>query len=203
MSDLVQPIVICNEDKYGTLCHELVVRTAASASVSVSKYPHPNWETWLSARFTKTVRRARPRDYDKILLAMEALGYPFSDFSHMGVRVAAFAPLAYEDFPKVLARTQVAGTDYPRTYRWGSVTDEGPVVFINPAIHMTTGKTAAQVAHGVFAWKLRYPDAFEDLPEFSIVEPEDFYDIDAEIEITDAGFTEIDPGTITVKVTSL
>ena len=70
---------------------------------------------------------------------------------------------------------------------------------------MSTGKTAAQAAHALI---LHYETL--DAPErdswvaagmpATVTEPGDYQDIPARIEIRDAGFTEIEPGSSTVKV---
>ena len=198
MADLVQPIVVLQEDDTR---HEAVVRAAADASVGAYQFAHPNWERWLAGRFTKTVRRARPNEFAKVIAAMEALGFPYSIKMTPHAQVAAFAPLTYEEFPKALSRTQVAGTDFEHEEAWGNAPGRPITVYINPDVKMTTGKTAALVAHGLFGWRLRHLDAPWPV-EYNVFSYVDISDIDAEVTIADAGFTEIDPGTITVKVTS-
>ena len=202
---LLQPIVV---RRTGT--HEQMVEAAARASVAawLADPDNPAWVPWLAGSFGKSVRRARPVEVEK---AREHL--------LVSVRVGeaeAFAglPVTREDMPAPIRKLQVSGTDAERA-GWVLPTDRplGPYIAVNLGANMTTGKTCAQVAHGLFAWALKQtPETLSawqgaGMPFFvSEATQEKFdgfrrYSSDLSILIEDAGHTEVAPGTATVLVT--
>lgn len=199
MSDLVQAIAI--EKNAGS--HEDVVRAVALASVLawILTPEDPRWKAWLAGRFTKSVRRgtagqiaAAQEDAKAIVGCGEAVAY-------------GFIPSTYEDMSKPLSKMQVSGSEFERSGQW-IVESEGPAVWINSDIEMSTGKTAAQAAHGLFAWVLRLSDEERDhwvengtpvtFLEVPAKEIKALAKLESAVPIVDAGFTEIDPGTMTV-----
>src|SRR5690606_12311713 len=117
----------------------------------------PRWEKWLSGRFTKTVRRGTGAQMDAMREEAAAI------ITVGEVEVVGFAPLSYEDMPKALLKMQVANLDRPRgnneisgRVHYTTGTPASPVVFVNEDLGMTTGKTAAQVAHAVMAWLISH-----------------------------------------------
>lgn len=201
MSELVQPIAISK----GRGSHEEVVHAVALASVLawLNHPDRPSWEQWLSGRFTKSVRRGTPSQ----MAAVSPLNMSFVRIGE--VEAMGFEPMAYEDFPHHLSKMQVANTERPRADLW-PVYEEGPCIWVNEDLEMSTGKTAAQVAHGLFAWLLKrseqerqdwlegIPLLIEPKPEASLrkITPER-----GGIWIEDAGLTETEPGSLTVVVT--
>ena len=210
--ELVQPIVI---DRTAT--HEDAVISAALASVH-SHHTSPDldcWEQWLAGPIAKTVRRAKPSDWDRTMNVLPLLGnglFVVTEATSTG-RAFALAPMTYDDMPAAVRRCQVSGTDLTRTGTWPSTDPDGftdyPVLSINAAALMSTGKTAAQVSHALFSWYIQLepfdrvcwvhagsPMVVEDLaaPFFAVARAV------ADVVIEDAGRTEIAPGTTTVVV---
>jgi hypothetical protein len=200
---LVQPIAVLKNSG----SHEEVVQAVAEASVLawLNAPEDPAWEAWLSGRFTKSVRRATPA---QISAATE---FALADVGVNEAQALGFAPMTYAEYPKVLSKMQVANTDFERTGRW--IVDpyaEGPKLWLNVENEMTTGKTAAQVAHGLFAWLLRkseeerrawqgngMPLSIAEVPASYFAKMR-FVSV---VTVNDAGFTEVDPHTTTVVVT--
>lgn len=203
-TQLVQPIAVSKNK--GT--HEQVIHGVATASV-LAWLAHPElpaWDEWLAGRFTKSVRRGTPTQ----MAAVSSLSLAFVRIGD--VEIMAFEPMAYEDFPHHIAKMQVSGLERPEEHEWPMVLEEGagPVVWLNNKNKMTTGKTAAQVAHGVFAWALKLSDTERDewfdagIPMSILPAPaEQFAEAKdrALVVIEDAGLTETDPGTVTCVVT--
>ena len=144
MTELVQPIVML---RFGS--HEDAVRCVAEASLRayVSAPDLPEWEQWLAGSFTKTVRRARPAEYEKA----RAAG-PLAEVRRGEAAALAFAPAPTDKLPRPIARLQVSGTELPRL---GWPEDEGAAcrtrIALNADLGMSTGKTAAQAAHAMWA----------------------------------------------------
>src|SRR5580704_10540776 len=140
--DLVQPLVALRSGS-----HEQVVVAAARASVRawLASTEDPNWEVWLAGRFIKSVRRARPAEFVRVAaeaIACEEVGE---------AKVLSYAPAAMDEWWEPLRKLQAVGFERPREGRWPSEPG-GPMLVIADEVVMSTGKTAAQVAHGLFAW---------------------------------------------------
>jgi peptidyl-tRNA hydrolase len=175
----------------------------ASVLALVATPEEPAWEAWLAHRWTKTVRRGTGPQ-------LEAAA-PFSASCVVvgAARAYGFVPCTYEDLAAPLVKMQVAFFERDRV---GDLDDpgQGPVLSVNPTVEMSTGKTAAQAAHGIFRWWVaRSPDARRvwldaDHPLHVRTEltPEGWADElrRAESTINDAGLTEIERGALTVAV---
>lgn len=199
---LLQPIVV---RRTGT--HEDMVVAAARASVAawLADPENPAWTPWLAGSFGKSVRRARPVEVEKV-----------REFMLASVKVGdaeAFAglPVSRAEMATAIAKLQVSGTDAERSGWPELLPIEGPHLLVNVDAGMTTGKTCAQVAHGLFGWALLQdqsalaawaeaglPFAVSELSQraFNAARP------DAVVVIEDAGHTEVDPGTATVLAIS-
>lgn len=197
----VQPIALLRSG-----CHEDAVKAVALASVLA--YVHtgdaPAWESWLDGRFAKSVRRAKAGQF-------AALTPDAASVVEVGAaKAAAFIPSTYEDLDPTLAKLQVSGTDFERSGTWERSPHEGgPWLLVNDGLGMTTGKAAAQAAHGLFVWFLNAsadlrrwwiadgcPFAVEGVPATEFAKASQ----NAQVTINDAGFTEIEPGSATVIV---
>lgn len=207
MTDLVQPIAVL----MGT--HEETVHAAALASVlrliDGAGRGESSWQEWLDGLYTKSVRRVKSQTAMDRLVA----GTPHS----LRVTIGNASAIAFEpttEFSPEVKRLQVSGTEAERSGVWPFVGLRGPLVVINSQVAMTTGKTAAQVAHGLMGWFLRASNDERQLwvdhgYEFNITESDDLSSTPEGIEpdtdvltIVDAGLTEVEPGTYTVRVWS-
>jgi peptidyl-tRNA hydrolase len=210
---LVQPIVLL-VDKNNPASHRDSILAAAIASVDayagLKWVDAPEWLEWLSGRFTKSVRRADLKTFNK--LAADVSNKSESLITIGNARAMAFKPSSYEEMPKSLTRLQVSGTDLPdlpatvpSRKRSGD-----PVIILNGALGMSTGKAAAQAAHALFAWQLNrgYDDAelaslqllSTDLVIATAEEFTGLQTVAAGPLIIDAGLTEIAPDTATAFV---
>lgn len=211
MSDLVQPILVHKNSG----SHLDVVVAVAQASVGAwmaSKHiPEcaERWDKWLSGPFTKTVRRADQKTLEALFWEAETV--VSGEDGPEGAAIAmAFLPMSPQEFPKEIKRAQVSGLNRPRIHlpflKNPHITY--PRVVVDEALEMSTGKTAAQVAHGVFAWALRRPEWIhewwiEGMP-IDVYETDRFDCVakrsDLIVRINDAGRTEVEPGSLTVVV---
>nr|WP_234334894.1 aminoacyl-tRNA hydrolase [Streptomyces sp. NRRL S-118] len=156
---------------------------------------------WQDARIRKVVRRARGAEWRR---AAELPGITVTGGT---AEVRVFPPVPLDGWPKELAKLQVSGTELEDT---GEVPDTRPgqaLLWLNPDLHMSTGKEMAQVGHGAqllwwamtdedrAAWReagfplavrTAHPDRWAELTASGLP------------VVRDAGFTEIAPGSCTV-----
>ncbi|MCI4659680.1 peptidyl-tRNA hydrolase [Cryobacterium zhongshanensis] len=204
---LVQTIVVKPSTHFDTIAAAALASGVAMAQGDLESEP---WASWLSGSFTKSVRRVkRPVELERI----RALGLPRAEVTVGDAVGIAFAPALYEDSPREISRLQVSGLDLAHNdvVRFRMPGAFNPHIEINADASMTTGKTAAQVAHALCAWLLAQPhsvrDAWADQPgldirEASFAAPDEQHEHAGrqEILIRDNGLTEIAPGTATVRV---
>lgn len=206
--EFVQPIAVSR-----TGSHEDVVRAVALASVTAymntgDRYAR-NWNDWLAGPFTKSVRRGTNTQFDEA--DRDSAAYMTSGEA----RAIASIPMDAELLRgrKPWCKMQVSHMERER-HGFGDweMARFSAHVAINPQVGMTTGKTAAQVAHGLFAWYLslsptqRHHWAIVGMP-FDIADDQDTWRAFSGVsyqghrtEIVDAGRTEIAPNTLTVVV---
>ncbi|WRZ89909.1 peptidyl-tRNA hydrolase [Streptomyces sp. NBC_01007] len=157
---------------------------------------------WQDARIRKVVRRARGAEWRRA----EAL--PGITVTGGSAEVRVFPPVPLDGWPKDLARLQVSGTDLDDPEPPAPADPAAPVLWLNPELDMSAGKTMAQTGHGAqlawwelsekervawrdagFALSVRTADAarWRELTTSGLP------------LVRDAGFTEIAPG-LTVAV---
>lgn len=196
--ELVQPIAVARSGS-----HEDLIAAVAAASLAayLDHGDDPAWEQWLAGRFTKSVRRGTTAQ-------LEAMAPAALSVIKRGEAVAyGFAPMPYDEYPTPLRKMQVQGTERPRADHWA---DQGnPSLLLNGDLGMSTGKAAAQAAHGLWIWWLAVDDSERQEWErsgrpFSVYERSGWLfhrSLDfTGLIVKDAGLTEIAPGTPTVAV---
>lgn len=208
---LVQTIVVKPSTHFDTIAAAALASGLAMAHADLARDP---WHSWFGGGFTKSVRRIkRPIELERV----RDLGLASPESAEVTVNDAvaiSFVPARYEDSPALISKLQVSGLALPRQGdrfslhpQPGAVT---PHIEINTDVDMSTGKTAAQVAHALGAWLLAQPlstrlawasDPGLDIGEVSFADyaaagPDDT----SIITIVDHGLTEIAPGTATVRV---
>lgn len=200
---LVQAIAV----RRGCGTHEDLVVAVALASVRalLNTRDNPAWDQWLAGPFTKSVRRGTATQ-------MAAISTECAGLARVGeVEAVAMIPAPYEEISHHLRRMQVSGLGRPRVAQegWYVRCDSGPLLVVNESLEMSTGKTAAQVAHGLMSWGLAQQEVV--LAEWMAagnplgvrgVPKGEFEDLrkTAHIVIEDAGYTEITAGSCSVLV---
>ncbi|SFS51784.1 aminoacyl-tRNA hydrolase [Saccharopolyspora flava] len=175
---------------------------------------HEAMHGWISGRIRKVTRRARGAHWE----AVQAL--PGITVEVGGAEVRALLPMRVADMPKELSRLQISGSELEPDEP-GPVPDGVPVLWLNPDVPMSAGKSAAQVGHAtmILAAQLHGEGLDEDLRRWASdgypsavrqASPDTWADLhpgdDPETAwrksrvamVRDAGFTEVDPGTVTV-----
>lgn len=157
---------------------------------------------WEDARIRKVVRRARGGEWRR---AQELDGITLTGKS---AEVRVFVPVPLDGWPKELAKLQVSGTELDDPEPPGPVDPGVPVLWFNPEVEMSTGKSMAQAGHGAqLAWWALTPDQREEWRAAGFplavrtATPEQWAALAASEDlpmVRDAGFTEVAPGSCTV-----
>lgn len=175
---------------------------------------HEPVHRWISGRIRKVARRARGSHW----AAVQEL--PGRTFEVGGAEVRAFLPTRVADMPKELTRLQISGSEL-EVDEPGPPPAGAPVLWLNPEVPMSAGKAAAQVGHATMflAALLHGSGRDEELESWFAAglpcavrtadartwarldpggDPGAAWRRDGVAAVRDAGFTEVDPGTVTV-----
>lgn len=191
---LVQALVVLHREENR---HEATLQAVGQASLQAFPGEGSSWDSWLQASWTKTVRRARPKDFQRLQALPLAEGGPL--FHLVGeVEVLAWEPQAYEAMHPLLRRTQVSGLAYHES---PPLPGTAPLA-VRESLPMSTGKAAAQVAHGLWKGYLLGLWGQEAKPHLTLLGEEEFQDLRgrAAAVIRDAGLTELPGPTDTILV---
>lgn len=210
------PIVL-NMPKSSPPRRRELLEAAALASVLVCLDPRAGrdglWREslsrWYGARIRKIARRARTSgQWSKV---QDILGVTVT----VGASSArAFLPGPVRDVDPRIGKLQISGTDLPRDDAPQPERIDGseclrPTIALNEDLEMSVGKAAAQVGHAAMLWAAHtaFPTVERWLhdPRFTIVEvPSSELEAAARrhgaghyVEVVDAGFTEVAPGSRT------
>jgi peptidyl-tRNA hydrolase len=195
-----------------------LLEAAASAALAVClderSYPGGEWyeqvHEWVSGHIRKVARRARGAHWHA------AQEFPGVTVEVDGAEVRALVPGRVVDTPKEIARLQISGSELPPDEP-GPPPDDLPLLLLNPGVSMTVGKAAAQVGHATMilasllsdaeigAWAergyrcaVRTPSVARWKESHPGDDPAGAWRDRRVVAVRDAGFTEVDPGTVTV-----
>jgi peptidyl-tRNA hydrolase len=185
-----------------------VLEAAAAAALAVCLDPraepggewHDAVAVWVGTQIRKIARRARGAHW----AAVQEL--PGVTCVVDGAEVRALLPAPVDDVPKTVSRLQIGGTEL-------ELDDPGPpppgvpVIWVNAALRLSVGKAAAQVGHASMLYAAAC--GLTEVPSFAV------RDADGDrwaqlcaavgrgdaVAVRDAGFTEVEPGTITCIAT--
>ncbi|MGF1431704.1 peptidyl-tRNA hydrolase [Kitasatospora sp. LaBMicrA B282] len=158
---------------------------------------------WEDARIRKVVRRARGGEWRK------AGELPGITVTGERAEVRVFPPIPLDGWPKELAKLQVSGTELSDPEEWRPAAPEAglPVLWLNPELAMSAGKTMAQTGHAAqLAWwrldETQRKEWAESGFALAVRTPvpghwRELTGGDLPL-VRDAGFTEIAPGSCTV-----
>lgn len=197
-----------------------LLEAAAAAAVAVCLDPraepegewHDEVRAWVDGRIRKVSRRARGAHWE----AVQAL--PGVTITVDGVSARALVPGVVAEMPKEVTRLQISGSELPADEP-GAPPPDVPILWLNPRVPMTAGKVAAQVGHAsmllaaalradgrddfLASWKdfrcaVRTPSVREWASLHPGDDPLNAWRRRQVVAVRDAGFTEVDPGTVTV-----
>lgn len=189
--------VVLNIPKSNPPLHSELLAAAAQAVLRVCLSPDPDFgpslAEWYGARIRKVARRARNAAWERVQRLPGAT-------ARVGTAEArALLPCAIVDTPPEVNKLQIGGTDLEHDAPGPA---EGPVIYLDRGLKMSTGKAAAQVGHAamLLAAQLSYEEVAAWAPDFRLsvreVPREEFWRLDG-VAVVDAGFTEVAPGSVT------
>ncbi|MFJ5921565.1 aminoacyl-tRNA hydrolase [Kitasatospora sp. NPDC092948] len=158
-------------------------------------------KAWEDARIRKVVRRARGGEWRK---ANELPGITVTGES---AEVRVFPPIPLDGWPKELAKLQVSGTELDDPAPPAPAPEGVPVLWLNPELQMSAGKTMAQTGHAAqLAWwelddaqRKQWAESGFPLAVRTATAADWPTLTDGRLPVVrDAGFTEIAPGSCTV-----
>jgi peptidyl-tRNA hydrolase len=159
----------------------------------------PAMTAWQDNRIRKIVKRARGAEWRRT----ETI--PGITMHGGTAEVRVFPPTAVDAVPAELANLQVTGTDFEDPEDLPA--PDGPVLWINPTLEMSSGKAMAQCGHAAqLAWWSLSPEARKEweATDFALsvrtaTPPQWTHLLTTNLPtVQDAGFTEIAPGSRTV-----
>ena len=201
--------IVVRVEKNPSPAHTQALRATGSAvAVALAAFTGPDadpetrarTERWRAGRIRKVVRRARGAGWDRQLAVPGVLEHQ----AH-GVEVAVHVPGPVDRVDPEISRLQVGGLQ---------LEDEDPVdqvatgarLWLNPHITLSTGKAAAQAAHAAqLVWQSLPRDeaaawvAAGAPLDVAVADEAAWDDLvrTLPVVVTDGGFTEVPPGTIT------
>lgn len=196
-NQLVMPILIDTQDQ----THVSIIRMAADHAFHATRWLNltcnPDLESWLKSGMRKTVRRVKPT-------LMQRSGHESVHAIVVSSQIYVGTLKPYDAFTAFERRAQVSGWDLSRQPDAHRVLDLRVTERdFKIAVHadLTTGKAAAAAAHVAtlcaldpVCWLLDYSQRFEIKIVDEIDEANSLY------PIHDAGYTEVEPGTLTAAL---
>jgi peptidyl-tRNA hydrolase len=155
---------------------------------------------WQDGRIRKVVRRARGAPWRR------AETLPGITVNRGTAEVRVYPPVPVDDWPEELAKLQVAGTELTDDEPPAEPAPGTPVLWLNPELSMTAGKTMAQAGHAAQLGWLALPTVERDRWRDSGFElavrtatPRHWKELlDSGLPVVrDGGFTEIEPNSAT------
>jgi peptidyl-tRNA hydrolase len=148
-----------------------------------------DFDRWMAGRIRKHTRRARGAAWERV----QAL--PGVTVEAGSAQVRALVPGPTDEIPRDVAKLQLSGLELPA----GSSMPpgRGPTVWVAP--QLSAGKAVAAAGHAAqLLWMQDRPAPWRELGwAVSIGADFDAARGVADVTVADAGFTEVDPGTVT------
>ncbi len=207
--------IVVRVEKNPSPAHTAVLRATGSAvAVALDAFTGPDadpevrerTERWRSGPIRKVVRRARGAGWVR-QLAVPGVLHHRAEYAGEPVDVAVHVPGPVDAVDPEIARLQVGGLNLEDPDDVQAAADASAMLWLNPHVTLTTGKAAAQVGH---AAQLLYESmsasaatawAASGAPLDVAAADEADWDrlvTTLPVVVTDGGFTEVPPGTITV-----
>jgi hypothetical protein len=207
--------IVVRVEKNPAPAHTAVLRaTGSSVAVALDAFTGPDaapevrerTERWRSGPIRKVVRRARGAGWVR-QLAVPGVLHHRAEYAGEQVDVAVHVPGPVDEVDPEIARLQVGGLNLEDPDDVPAATDSGAMLWLNPHVTLTTGKAAAQVGHAAqLLYEAMAPSAATAWAaagaplDVAVADEADWDRLVATLPVvvTDGGFTEVPPGTITV-----
>jgi len=157
------------------------------------------WDRWKTGKFRKIVKRANPQRFAGLIEDPQSI--------HSAIRIGddliellSFPPYELSDQDPRVKPLQVAGLDYPQLKELQAESSEELILAYDGSLGASTGKMMAQAAHAAQLLRLRRPQLKPNIETMSVVNSFDQDAVEWLVEVVDAGFTEVAPNSVTVKI---
>lgn len=200
-------VIVVNDDRQSTIYAEDIFQAAitgvATLLVAAEGAVKESVNLWMSGRIRKIVKRARNKAWDDTASTEQGM----MEVAFGTARVRVFPPFRISEMPAGVKKLQVTGLntelkpeldDADSDHKWS-----GLKITVDSRLGMSTGKIVAQICHiaqlflmnaeeskvnswmtmGAFPVKILFSEDIESLP--------------FDVEVHDAGFTEIPAGSKT------
>ena len=199
--------LVLRVERDAPVAHTDLLEAAALAIVTLLSDPRaadswaPALERWHDGRIRKLCRRARGTRWD----ATDALEHV--EVTHASATVRAFVPTPVNAQPPELHRLQMSALDLSDPSPPAAPPPGALIIWLNPALVMTSAKAAVQAAHAAQLLYERDPGAWLVGRSLCVrTAPDDLFvtlsTTPGAVVIHDAGFTEVAPGSLTALVCS-
>jgi hypothetical protein len=206
--------VVVRVEKAPAPSHTSVLRAAGSAvAISLHEFTSADadpevrerTERWRSGPIRKVVRRARGAGWTRQLAVAGVAVHRLHD-----VDVAVHVPGPVDEVDPEISRLQVGGLTLEDPTDVDRSGEADVMLWLNPHVTLTTGKAAAQVGHAAQLVLQELPPVVAarwvgaGAPLDVAVADESDWDrllTTSPVVVTDGGFTEVAPGTVTVVAT--
>lgn len=205
MTELTLPFIFLH-DKSADLSHEDVLYGSFNHMLNVARTHQavtPEWAElytqWDTGNIRKVVRRANPNKFAALLSEVDSIHTVTVTPTGKTVEFLSFPPHPVTEPDKRYRSFQVSGLQLPS--QGDIVTEKASVaVVFDRSANISTGKMAAQVAHAA-QLLLKHPSQTLLEAGYSVFGSENASQVTTwDVHVQDAGFTEVAPGTLTVKV---
>lgn len=174
------------------------VTASALRTIPLNNEMSGPWETWVSGRFRKLLRRAKPSLFDRIVSEIGG-----KVVIENNVAIFATSPLRKSEVVSPLSRSQVSGLTVLDDKHSSSFSN-GLTIFVNDGLGMSPAKGAIAAAHAAQLSRMRL---FDENYEIFCKWRDDNYPCSVQwvtelpsdrfVEVYDAGLTEVVPGSLT------
>jgi len=157
------------------------------------------WDRWNTGKFRKIVKRANPQRFAGLAQDPQSI-HSAVEIDGDLVELLSFPPYELSEQDPRVKPLQVAGLDCPKSKEIHPESTEELILAYDGSLGASTGKMMAQAGHAAQLLRSKYSELNPVVESMRVVDSFDQDDIEWLVEVVDAGFTEVAPNSVTVKI---